>query len=64
MNNCFNVFKNNIIKLLDLDNDKCYENHKNKDGICYGLVGGTESTDYLAECCIDCKHHTLLIRKK
>lgn len=64
MVNYFNKIKRNIIKLLDLEHDECYEDHKDKDGICYGLVGGTKWTDDLAEQCIGCKHHTFLIRKE
>ena len=60
----FNKFKEKIVKMLDMDNNECYENHKNENGICYGLVGGTKSTDYLAEHCIGCKHHTFFVNKE
>lgn len=52
-----------IIEILDLHNDKCFEEHKHEDGKCYGLVGGCWATDYLCESCISCKHHTMIIRK-
>lgn len=37
---------------------RCYEEHKNKDGICYGLVGGDCHTDYLQYACIGCPYYT------
>jgi hypothetical protein len=51
-----------IINIFDLRNDACFEEHKDEDGKCYGLVGGSKSTDYLSEHCMSCKHHTLLIK--
>lgn len=35
---------------------KCYEEHGNKDGTCYGLVGGDSSTGYIQYACISCKY--------
>lgn len=52
-----------IRKFLDVRNDRCFEEHKNADGICYGLMGGDWSTDYLAETCVSCKHHTMYCGK-
>ena len=51
-------FIKSIKSFLDLNNDRCYEEHKNNDGKCYGLVGGTKSTEYLSESCIGCDHLT------
>ena len=45
--------------LFDVGNDKCFEEHKNADGICYGLFGGDSNTGYLSETCIGCEHHTM-----
>lgn len=50
-------------KFLDIGNDRCFEEHKNADGKCYGLMGGDWSTDYLSETCVSCKHHTMYCRK-
>ena len=50
-------------KFFDIGNDRCFEEHKNADGICYGLMGGDRNTDYLAETCVSCKHHTMFCRK-
>ena len=35
---------------------KCYEEHGNKDGTCYGLVGGDRYTEYVQYGCISCKY--------
>ena len=43
--------------------DKCYKEMENKNKAknkcCYGLAGGTRSTDYLSESCIDCPYLVL-----
>lgn len=33
---------------------KCYLEHHDIDGKCYGLAGGDKSTNYLQSSCIDC----------
>ena len=33
---------------------KCYLEHQDIDGKCYGLVGGDKSTNYLQYSCIGC----------
>ena len=52
--------------ILNEENEKCFEKHKNADGFCYGLFGGDRNTGYLAESCIGCKYHIMPweIRKK
>lgn len=35
---------------------KCYEEHGNKDGTCYGLVGGDSFTGQVQYGCISCKY--------
>ena len=35
---------------------KCYDEHGNKDGTCYGLVGGDRYTEYVQYGCIGCKY--------
>lgn len=44
--------------------DKCYEEHKDSQGKCYGLLGGDRSTDYYAECCVGCKYLTIYLPKE
>ena len=46
-------------KFFDIGNDRCFEEHKNAEGICYGLMGGDRNTGYLSESCIGCKYHTM-----
>ena len=48
-----------IRHLLDVGNEKCFEKHKNSDGVCYGLMGSNRNTEYLSESCIGCKYHTM-----
>lgn len=44
--------------------NKCFQEHKDKDGKCHGLYGGDRFTDYLNYDCIGCKHLELTIKKK
>jgi len=44
--------------------DKCFREHKGKDGKCHGLYGGDRFTDYLSYSCIGCKYLDLIIRDK
>lgn len=40
--------------------EECFEKYKSPDGKCYGVAGGTSSTNYLCEGCIGCKYHTMI----
>lgn len=53
--NLINRIKNWFIVKLDLNNDKCFKEH-GKNGVCYGVMGGTSWTCYVDEHCIGCKH--------
>lgn len=44
--------------------NKCFNEHKDKDGKCHGLYGGDRFTDYLDYGCIGCEHLDLIIRKE
>ena len=52
-----------ILKFKLWWNKNCYENYKNKDGICYGMVGGDKFSDYTCYSCIGCPYHTLFYSK-
>ena len=42
---------------------ECFQAHQKDDkGYCYGLAGGTASTDFLNEVCIDCPYLMILLR--
>ena len=45
--------------LFDFNNDKCYLEHRDKYGVCHGLVGGGSDSCYLASDCMDCKHYEM-----
>ena len=54
-----NVLKdivNRAKKRNDTTRKKCYEENGNKDGTCYGLVGGDKDTEYVQYGCINCKY--------
>ncbi len=54
-----NEFKK-IIDALDIGHHKCYEEHKTKEGKCYGLSGGDSNTCFLNYACVGCKYLTML----
>ena len=47
-----------ILKFKLWWNKNCYETYKNKDNICYGMVGGDKFSDYTCYSCIGCPYHT------
>lgn len=54
-----NVLKgivNRVKKRNAATRKKCYEENGNKDGTCYGLVGGDRYTGYVQYGCINCKY--------
>lgn len=42
--------------------EECFNEHKNDQGICYGLYGGDKFSDNLSYSCIDCPYHTPFVR--
>lgn len=42
----------------------CYKIHRNSDGVCYGMYGGTIKTDFLEESCIECPFWTCYVLKQ
>ena len=48
-----------IKELFVIDKDKCFEENKNEEGVCYGLAGGDKWSEYHCYQCLDCPHLTI-----
>ena len=40
--------------------DKCFEKHKNKNNICYGMYGGDNWSENHSYECMDCPHLSII----
>jgi hypothetical protein len=49
-----------MLDAIDIGNHKCYEEHKTKDGKCYGLTGGDKNTNFLNYGCVGCIYLTMI----
>ena len=45
--------------LFDFNKNNCYLEHRDKYGVCHGLVGGSNNSCYLSSDCMDCKHYEM-----
>lgn len=50
------MYRNWMSHLYQVHQQKCYEENGNKDGTCYGLVGGDKDTEYVQYGCINCEY--------
>ena len=55
---------NKILNLIKRRRADCFSDNCSKDGICHGILGGDNLSDYVSYSCLNCKYFTPIIHMK